>query len=252
MEYFTYFCSQNETATPEMDCALYLIPVSLGDAPLSRVLPAWNASVVGEIRCFIVENVRSARRFLRQMDPAFPIDDCTFMEMGKHANERLFGNYLEPLRRGQSVGVISEAGCPAVADPGALVVELAQRQGLRVVPLVGPSSMIMAVMSSGLNGQSFAFNGYLPVEPADRAKRLKALEARAWQEGQTQLFIETPFRNRKMFDALVETLRPQTRLCIAAGITTPDEWIRTKSVQEWRQTALPDLSKTPAIFLIGR
>lgn len=234
------------------ESALYLIPVTLGDASLERVLPERNASVVSSIRHFIVENIRSARRFLRLMDREFPIDDCTFMEMGKHADERLFFSYLEPLRHGQSVGVISEAGCPAVADPGALVVALAQREGLRVVPLVGPSSMILAVMASGLSGQSFAFNGYLPVDPADRAKRLKALEARAWQEEQTQLFIETPFRNRKMFDALVETLRPQTRLCIAAGITTPQEWIRTLSVQQWRHCQLPDLSKTPAIFLIGK
>ena len=232
--------------------ALYLIPVTLGDAPLERVLPQWNASVVRPLRHFIVEDVRSARRFLRLMDREFPIDDCTFMEMGKHADERLFGSYLEPLRRGQSVGVISEAGCPAVADPGALVVDLAQREGLRVVPLVGPSSMILAVMSSGLNGQSFAFNGYLPVDPADRTKRLKALEARAWNEGQTQLFIETPFRNRKMFGALLTTLRPQTRLCIAAGITTPDEWIRTHTIQEWKRIQLPDLSKIPAVFLIGK
>ena len=150
------------------------------------------------------------------------------------------------------MGVISEAGCPAVADPGAAVVALAQQRGFRVVPLVGPSSMIMAVMSSGLCGQSFAFNGYLPVDPADRAKRLKALETRAWNEGQTQLFIETPFRNHKMFQALIAALRPQTRLCIAAGITTPDEWICTHTIQEWKRIQLPDLSKIPAVFLIGK
>ena len=236
----------------ELPSALYLIPVTLGDAPLERVLPQWNASVVGGIRHFIVEDIRSARRFLRLMDREFPIDDCTFMEMGKHADERRFAGYLEPLRRGQSMGVISEAGCPAVADPGAAVVALAQQRGFRVVPLVGPSSMIMAVMSSGLCGQSFAFNGYLPVDPADRAKRLKALETRAWNEGQTQLFIETPFRNHKMFQALIAALHPQTRLCIAAGITTPDEWICTHTVQEWKRIQLPDLSKIPAVFLIGK
>ena len=235
----------------ELPSALYLIPVTLGDAPLERVLPQWNASVVGGIRHFIVEDIRSARRFLRLMDREFPIDDCRFYEMGKHA-EGQFSECLRPLAEGQSVGVISEAGCPAVADPGALVVDLAQREGLRVVPLVGPSSMILAVMSSGLNGQSFAFNGYLPVDPADRAKRLKALETRAWNEGQTQLFIETPFRNHKMFQALITALRPQTRLCIAAGITTPDEWICTHTVQEWKRLQLPDLSKTPAVFLRGK
>ncbi len=234
-----------------MEAALYLIPVTLGDTPHERVLPAWNREVVSGIRHFVVEEIRTARRFLRRMDREFPIDDCRFYEMGKHA-EGQFSECLRPLAEGQSVGVISEAGCPAVADPGALVVALAQQRGYRVVPLVGPSSMILAVMASGLNGQSFAFNGYLPVPPDERARRLKALESRAWNEGQTQLFIETPYRNKKMFDAALQHLRPQTRLCVAAGITTPDEWIRTKTIQAWKRDTLPDLSKVPAIFLIGK
>ena len=204
------------------------------------------------IRHFIVEDIRSARRFLRQADRTFPIDESIFYEMGKHADEKRFSSYLQPLREGKPVGVISEAGCPAVADPGADIVSIAQREGLRVVPLVGPNSMIMAVMSSGLGGQSFAFNGYLPVEPADRAKRLKALETRAWTEGQTQLFIETPYRNQKMFQSLLAALRPQTRLCIAAGITTKDEYIRTLRISEWKKEVLPDLSKVPTIFLINK
>ena len=231
--------------------ALYLIPVTLGETSIERVLPSYNHEVVMGIRHFIVEEVRSARRFLRKVDREFPIDDSTFYEMGKHADERLFRQYLQPLREGKPVGVISEAGCPAVADPGADIVAIAQREGLPVVPLVGPNSMIMAVMSSGLGGQSFAFNGYLPVEPADRAKRLKALETRAWTERQTQLFIETPYRNQKMFESLLSTLRPQTSLCIAAGITTADEYIRTLPISEWKKTKLPDLSKVPAIFLIN-
>ncbi|MCR4922378.1 MAG: SAM-dependent methyltransferase [Bacteroidaceae bacterium] len=234
-----------------MSASLYLIPVTLGDTPHERVLPSWNAGVVRDLRYFVVEDVRSARRFLRQMDRTFPIDDCIFSEMGKHADESRFGEYLRPLAQGHSIGLISEAGCPAVADPGALLVAIAQRRGYSVVPLVGPCSMILAVMSSGLNGQSFAFNGYLPVEPDERARRLKALESRAYSEGQTQFFIETPYRNRKMFDALLQHLRPQTRLCIAAGLTTSDEWIRTHTIQEWRTHQLPDLSKIPAIFLIG-
>ena len=232
--------------------ALYLIPVTLGETSIEQVLPPYNHEVIMGIRHFVVENIRSARRFLRQTDKAFPIDDCTFFEMGKHADEKQFSQYLQPLREGKPVGVISEAGCPAVADPGADIVKIAQREGLRVVPLVGPNSMIMAVMSSGLGGQSFAFNGYLPVDASDRAKRLKALESRAWTEGQTQLFIETPYRNEKMFQALVCTLRPQTRLCIAAGITTADEYIRTLPISEWKKTKLPDLSKIPAIFLINK
>lgn len=232
--------------------ALYLIPVTLGDTPIEQVLPSYNHDVIMQIRHFIVEDIRSARRFLRKVDREFPIDDSTFMEMGKHADSKQFSQYLEPLRKGESIGVISEAGCPAVADPGADVVAIAQREGLQVIPLVGPSSMILAVMSSGLGGQSFAFNGYLPVDPADRSKKLKMLEARAWNEGQTQLFIETPYRNQKMFLSLLASLRPQTRMCIAAGITTPDEWIRTLTIEKWKKQQLPDLSKVPAIFLINK
>ncbi|MCR5535298.1 MAG: SAM-dependent methyltransferase [Bacteroidaceae bacterium] len=235
-----------------MEIALYLIPVTLGSTEINQVLPSYNHDVIMGIRHFIVENIRSARRFLRQVDREFPIDDSQFYEMGKHADERLFNQYLQALRDGKPMGVISEAGCPAVADPGADVVAIAQRQKLRVIPLVGPSSMIMAVMASGLNGQSFAFNGYLPVDPQDRAKKLKALETRAWNEHQTQLFIETPYRNLKMFQALVQTLRPQTRMCIAAGITTVDEYIHTHTIAEWKKTELPDLSKVPAIFLINK
>ena len=169
--------------------------------------------------------------------------------MGKHADAARFGEYLRPLEQGEPMGMISEAGCPAVADPGADLVAIAQRRGLQVVPLVGPSSMILAVMASGLNGQSFAFHGYLPIDPAERIKRLKVLELRAQQEHQTQLFIETPYRNQKLFETLCQTLRPQTRICVAAGITTEQEWIRTHTVAEWRHRQLPDLSKTPAIFL---
>lgn len=232
--------------------ALYLIPVTIGDTLHENVLPSYNAHVVGQIRHFVVEEIRTARRFLRRMDREFPIDDCTFFEMGKHADVSRFSEYLAPIVKGHPVGVISEAGCPAVADPGADVVSLAQKRGIRVVPLVGPSSMILAVMASGLGGQSFAFNGYLPVQDADRAKRLKQLESRAWAEGQTQLFIETPYRNRKMFDTMCASLRPDTRMCIAAGITTPDEWIRTQTIRDWKRTGMPDLGKIPAIFLIGK
>lgn len=235
-----------------LETALYLIPVTLGDTPVDQVLPSYNHDVIMGIRHFIVEEIRTARRFLRQVDRTFPIDDSEFYEMGKHADAQRFATYLKALEEGHPVGVISEAGCPAVADPGADVVAIAQRKGLKVVPLVGPSSMIMAVMGSGLNGQSFAFNGYLPVDASDRAKRLKALEARAWNEQQTQLFIETPYRNKKMYDTLLATLRPQTRMCIAAGITTAQEYIHTHTIQEWKKKTLPDLSKVPAIFLIGR
>lgn len=234
-----------------MTPSLFLIPVELGDTPQERVLPPYNREVILKIRHFIVEEVRSARRFLKRVDRDINIDELTFYPMGKHADAALFAKYLKPLEAGESVGVISEAGCPAVADPGADVVAIAQRKGFKVVPLVGPSSMIMAVMASGLNGQSFAFHGYLPIDPADRMKRLKQLEERAVREHQTQLFIETPYRNAKLFATLCQTLRPQTRLCIAAGITTDSEWIHTHTIADWRRTTLPDLSKIPAIFLFG-
>lgn len=233
-----------------MEAALYLIPVTLGDTPLERVLPSYNRTVVLGIRHFIVEEVRTARRFLKQVERSIDIDALTFYPMGKHADAALFARYLEPLRRGESVGVISEAGCPAVADPGADVVAVAQREGLKVVPLVGPSSILLAVMASGFNGQSFAFHGYLPIEPAARAKTLKRLESLAVNENQTQLFIETPYRNARMMADIMRACRPQTRLCVAAGLTTPQEYIRTLTVKQWRETKMPELAKVPAIFVL--
>lgn len=234
-----------------MEAALYLIPVTLGDTPLDNVLPACNKSVILGIRHFIVEEVRTARRFLKQVEKAIDIDVLTFYPMGKHADADRFLRYLDPLRAGLPVGVISEAGCPAVADPGADIVAIAQREGLRVVPLVGPSSILLAVMASGFNGQSFAFHGYLPVDPAGRIRRLKALEARSVSEHQTQLFIETPYRNSRMIADILSACHPRTRLCVAAGLTTDKEYIRTRTVREWKQAGdLPDLSKIPAIFAI--
>lgn len=233
-----------------MEAALYLIPVTLGDTAIEQVLPSYNATIINCIRHFIVEDLRSARRFLKKVNKEIDIDSLTFYPMGKHATADKFASYLQPLVQGEAVGVISEAGCPAVADPGADVVAIAQRKGLKVVPLVGPSSMILAVMASGFNGQSFAFNGYLPIDPSDRARKIKTLESRVYSESQTQLFIETPYRNAKMMDELLRTCKPSTRICVAAGITTVDEYIRTRTVSEWRKHPLPDLSKIPAIFLI--
>lgn len=233
-----------------MELALYLIPVTLGDTPLENVLPSYNADIIRQIKHFIVEDLRSARRFLKKVDRNINIDELTFFPMGKHSSSDTFASYLRPIEQGNSVGVISEAGCPAVADPGADVVAIAQRKGIKVVPMVGPSSMILAVMASGFNGQSFAFNGYLPIDSSDRVKKLKQLEQRVYSEHQTQLFIETPYRNQKMFDEILRTCRPQTKLCVAAGITCAEEYIKTRTVQEWKKLGLPDLSKIPAIFLI--
>ena len=232
-----------------MDTALYLIPVTLGDTPITQVLPAYNKEIILQIRHFIVEDVRSARRFLKKVDKEIDIDALTFYTLNKHTSPEDISGYLKPLAAGESMGVISEAGCPAVADPGADVVAIAQRKNLKVVPLVGPSSIIMSVMGSGFNGQSFAFHGYLPIDPAERAKRLKTLEQRIYTESQTQLFIETPYRNNKMLEDILQHCKPQTKLCVAANITCPDEYIKTKTVKEW-QTKKPDLAKIPCIFLL--
>lgn len=232
--------------------ALYLIPVTLGDTPIEKVLPAHNREVILSIRHFIVEEVRTARRFLKAVERSIDIDSLTFYPMGKHADAALFSRYLEPLRKGESVGVISEAGCPAIADPGADIVAIAQREGLRVVPLVGPSSILLAVMASGFNGQSFAFHGYLPIDNNARSKRLKQLEARSAAEHQTQLFIETPYRNARIIADILNACQPTTRLCIAAGLTTEQEYVCTRTIREWKQTRLPDLAKIPAIFAIYR
>ena len=229
--------------------ALYLIPVLLGDTSVERVLPSYNKEVILPIRHFIVEDVRSARRFLKKVDKDFDIDACTFYPLNKHTPAEDIAGYLKPLEAGESMGVISEAGCPAVADPGADVVAIAQRKGLQVVPLVGPSSIILSVMGSGFNGQSFAFNGYLPIEAPERSKKLKALEQRVYSEHQTQLFIETPYRNNKLVEDILANCRPQTKLCIAANITCEDEYIRTKTLKEWKGH-VPDLSKQPSIFLL--
>ena len=231
--------------------ALYLIPNLLGETPVEQVLPAYNHEIIMGIRHFIVEDVRTARRFLKQVDRSIDIDQLTFYTLNKHTKSDEISGMLKPLEEGNSMGVISEAGCPAVADPGADVVAIAQRKGLQVVPLVGPSSIILAVMGSGFNGQSFAFNGYLPIEPDDRIKTLKKLEQRAYTENQTQLFIETPYRNAKMMADILKACRPQTHLCIAAGLTTKDEYIKTHTVKEWAGK-LPALEKVPCIFLIYR
>lgn len=234
-----------------MDIALYLIPVELGETPVSQVLPDYNHQVILGIKHFIVENVRSARRFLKRVDKSININELTFYELNKHTSPKDITGYLDALQQGMPMGVISEAGCPAVADPGADVVAIAQRKGMKVVPLVGPSSIILSVMGSGFNGQSFAFNGYLPIEQGERTKKIKALETRAYTESQTQIFIETPYRNHKMIEELCATCRPQTRLCVAAGITCENEYIKTKTIQDWKKTKdIPDLSKTPCIFLI--
>lgn len=232
---------------------LYLIPCPISDetAPWD-VLPAANKAVMDALDYFIVENTRTARRFLSKAGVVRPIDELEFRELNEHTVAgREVEELVAPLLAGRSAGVISEAGVPGVADPGALVVEACHRHGVRVVPLVGPSSIIMAMMASGLNGQSFAFNGYLPVKPPERAQAIRRLERRARSEGQAQMFIEAPYRNAKLLEQLLQVLAPATRLTVAADITAPGEFIATHTAEEWRRERLPELQKRPAIFVIG-
>ena len=229
---------------------LYLIPCPISDetAPWD-VLPAANRAVMDALDYFIVENTRTARRFLSKAGVARPIDTLEFRELNEHtvAGTFLISGFLGIISHLPS----SEAGVPGVADPGALVVEACHRRGVRVVPLVGPSSILLALMASGLNGQSFAFNGYLPVKPSERGKAIRFFERRARSEGQSQLFIEAPYRNAKLLEQFLQTLAPETRLTVAADLTAPAERIETRTVGEWRRMALPELNKRPAIFIIG-
>lgn len=237
----------------KIELALYLIPVTLGETEYQKVLPEYNKKILRGIKNFIVENRRSAIRFLKLADSSIDIDSLEFLELNEHSDLARISNYLDPLlKKKLPMGIISEAGCPAVADPGAAVVEMAQKKNLKVVPLSGPSSMIMAVMASGLNGQSFAFNGYLPVKPNERAAKIRQLENRAWNEKQTQLFIEAPYRNLKMLESILNSCRNETLVCVAAGLTTEQEFIKTLSVAEWKKSNEPPINKVPAIFLIYR
>lgn len=234
----------------EITTALYLIPVNISNAPFRDVLPEGNLDILRQLRHLIVENVRTARRFLKRCDPGFDIGSVTFYELNRHTDPQAVGGYLEPLRRGEPMGVMSEAGCPAVADPGSLPVSIAQREGLKVVPLVGPSSILMSLMASGFNGQGFSFNGYLPIDPRERERKVRELESASRRHDMTQIFIETPYRNNRMVKSLAETLRGDTRLCVACDITDPEkETIKTLPASRWKGEKY-DFDKRPAIFLI--
>ena len=237
---------------PGQPGTLYLIPCPIAeDTPVWDVLPAANRAVIDSLDYFIVENVRSARRFLSKAGFGRPIDSLEFRELNEHTTDaRAVDEMVRPILAGRSAGVISEAGVPGVADPGALAVARCHRLGIRVVPLIGPSSIILAVMASGLNGQSFAFNGYLPVKPDERARAIRAFERRA-REGQAQLFIETPYRNVKLAEQLLQLCAPQTMLTVACDLTAPGETILTRSVADWRRSRLPELNRRPAIFILG-
>ncbi|MDR2682362.1 MAG: SAM-dependent methyltransferase [Dysgonamonadaceae bacterium] len=233
-----------------MQPSLFLIPVPLGESGLSKVLPAYNSEIILSIRHFIVENRRTARRFLKLVDPAIDIDELTFSLLNKHTAPDEVSELLKPIENGHSIGIISEAGCPAIADPGADVVAIAQQKNIKVVPLVGPSSILLALMASGFNGQNFAFCGYLPIDSSARMKALKIMEQRIYSEHQTQLFIETPYLNTQLLEDLLKNCKPSTKLCIAADITLESEFIQTLTVEAWRKKQKPDLSKRPCLFAL--
>lgn len=223
----------------------------MGDSPVDNVIPTYNIDVVRGLRYFIVENLRSARRALKQMDRSIDINACTFYTLNEHTDARELPAMLEPMAQGHSVGVISEAGCPAIADPGADVVAIAQRRGYRVEPLVGPSSILLSLMGSGFNGQSFAFQGYLPIDGGARTARLREMERRITREHQTQIFIETPYRNNRLIAELVKVLPGNMKLCVASDITCSRQSIVTRELSEWAQ-AKYDYDKIPTIFLLYR
>ncbi len=230
--------------------SLYLIPITLGETELSPVLPADNSTIILSLKYFIVENIRTARRFLKQVDRSMNIDELTFFELNKHTDIKAIGEYLKPLTDGHSVGIMSEAGCPGIADPGAEVVRLAHQKDLHIVPLVGPSSILLAMMASGMNGQNFAFNGYLPIKKNEKQQHLKMLEGRIFKENQSQVFIEAPYRNLQLLDDLIHCCAENTKLCIACNITCADEYIKTKTITQWKK-GIPDIQKKPAIFILG-
>ena len=229
--------------------SIYLIPNLLGESALT-VLSPQVAQAVQDLTYFVVENEKSARKFIKLIAPEKPQSELQISVIDKHQSTPDYAAYLVPCLQGHSIGIISEAGCPGVADPGAEIVRVAHQKALRVIPLVGPSSLLLAMMSSGLNGQNFAFNGYLPIDKQVRRKTLKTLERKA-QEGQSQLFIETPYRNQQLLSDLIETLQADTLLCIATDLTLPTESIRTLPIGQWKHTSI-DLQKRPTLFIIGR
>ena len=229
---------------------LYLIPCTLGDTPADQVLPQHVISVARKLQHFVVEQPKTARQFLSALKPEQPIQALHFATLNEHTAANELPELLAPLLAGHDVGIISEAGCPGIADPGANLVNLAHRNGICVVPLVGPSSILLALMASGLNGQCFAFHGYLPIAEAERNKMISKLEAESSRLKQTQLFIETPYRNERMLSALLAQCRPETLLCVATDITLPSEQIHTRSIAQWKSQPMPQLNKRPSLFLL--
>jgi 16S rRNA (cytidine1402-2'-O)-methyltransferase len=229
---------------------LYLVPVPLADNAAHRSYTLFLKETIDQLSEYIVENEKTARKFLKEAGISIPQSQLTIHDYGKHQRGGSLGEFFVGLESGRSVGLMSEAGCPGVADPGADIVAEAHKRGIKVIPLVGPSSILLALMASGFNGQSFTFHGYLPIDKAERSRRIKELESMAIRLKQTQLFIETPFRNNSILEEVLRSCSPKTRLCIACNLTADDEFIKTQSIFDWK-TQIPDLHKKPTIFLLA-
>jgi 16S rRNA (cytidine1402-2'-O)-methyltransferase len=230
---------------------LYLVPNTLGNPVISKTIPAGIPELTREIKVFIVENIRNARRYLKSLDRSIDIDNLLFHELNEHTTSEEIPGFLNEVMEGADAAILSEAGLPGVADPGALVVAVAHQKGIRVVPLTGPSSIFLALMASGLNGQAFTFHGYLPVKHPDRVKKIREIEQVSKRSKETQIFIEAPYRNDGLISDIIDTCDGSTLLCIAADITMDSEFIRTKSIGEWKRETRPSFHKKPAIFLLG-
>jgi 16S rRNA (cytidine1402-2'-O)-methyltransferase len=232
--------------------SLFLIPTPLGEeTPFDKIFPAYNSDIVNSIDVFIAEDAKSARKFLKHSGFKKAFDEITILLLNEHSKDIDTRNYLDAALLGKNVGLLSDAGCPGIADPGASMVKMAHEKNITVVPLIGPSSILLALISSGMNGQNFAFNGYLERENHLLIKQLRELEKRAQQQNQTQLFIETPYRNTKILETILQACRNETRLCVACDITLPTEFIKTKTIAGWKKN-LPDIHKKPAVFVLGR
>ena len=234
-----------------MSGILYLIPTTLGDSLINDVIPNNVKEIVNSINFYVVENVRTARRYLRKLDINTPIDDLTFFTLNKHTTPDELTQFLVPISKNYNVGVISEAGAPGVADPGADIVKIAHKKNIKIVPLVGPSSILLSLMASGMNGQNFSFLGYIPIKKSERIKKIKIIEKNSFLFNQTQIFIEAPYRNQVLLDDILKNCAAQTMLCIATDITLDTEFIKTKSIVEWQKN-IPQINKRPTIFLIHK
>jgi 16S rRNA (cytidine1402-2'-O)-methyltransferase len=230
---------------------LYLIPTTLGDMNPDDVLPQTVKRSIDFITDYIVENEKTARKFIKSIHPEKVQSSLRISVLNKHTEIQEYNEMIQPCLEGKNIGLMSEAGCPGVADPGAAIVKVAHEKGIQVIPLVGPSSILLALMGSGMNGQSFAFNGYLPIDKSEKKTALKNLEKLSYDKNQSQLFIETPYRNNKLVEDMLQTLQPNTKLCIACDITLPTEYIKTLKVQDWKKIKL-DLHNRPTIFIIHK